>query len=719
MTEVSRLGRAVRRPALRSPVFLLTSAYVALVALYGWQAAERQTVTLFSDEIELTQLSRAIAETGEAALRAGAEPLGFPGLSAWLIAPWWWIDDVGVAYGGIKLTGVAVMTAVIVPTYLLGRLVLRPGWAVAAAIGAAAVPALAYAPFLVKEPLAYPTSALALLLAVRAVVKPTIGRWAAALAMATAGWLVRSQLAVLFFVLTVAALFLVWDSARFRRWRSSWTRGDWIGAAVLALGAVVAANALISHNSLSWYTTTAFFKGRLLDYSISAAGAFVIGVGLLPVIAGVASLGRRPSRSTREERALAVVTGVSIVAFVFYAGIKGAYLSTVFANLIVERNVIYLAPLLFVGAALVLSKRDTPIWAIVAAGGTVLTLVVAAPYSLATFPNYEAHGLAITAFANRVLRWPEGTIQSALVIAVVVAIVALAALRLLRDGTVARALAAGCACLVLAWSLSGEIYAAHGENIAAEREYSTLPKPADWLDRTLPPGATAVFLGQRVGAVNPLYQLEFWNRSLDELWSLDATAPPPGRVTTPDIAKPDGTLNTRPGYGARFVVAGQGVDLAATPLGAPAGEYRVYPTAPDGRIRLATARSGVYPDGWMSSAAQYTQYSVPAASRQLARVLLSREAWCGEDVPGRVRIRLGPIGVTKNLREYITHVTSQASWTIHSCKGRGFVLRTPRAPWRVEVEISPTFSPRELDPGQGDARQLGARVDFSTVSLGS
>ena len=207
-----------------------------------------------------------------------------------------------------------------------------------------------------------------------------------------------------------------------------------MSAVTLAVGGAVVANTVISQHSLSWYVTTTFLKGRMLDFAISAAAALAIGVGLLPAIAGLAALAGRHSGPNRETRAFKVVSAAAIAAFCFYAAVKAAYLSTIFANLIVERNLIYLAPLLFVGTGLVLSRRDSPIWATLVGGAVVAYLVFAADYSLANFPNYEAHGLAVAAFANRIFRWPEATIQVVLLIVVAGSVVALLALRHLHGG---------------------------------------------------------------------------------------------------------------------------------------------------------------------------------------------------------------------------------------------------------------------------------------------
>ena len=76
------------------------------------------------------------------------------------------------------------------------------------------------------------------------------------------------------------------------------------------------------------------------------------------------------------------MTIVSVVCFGVYAAVKAAYLSTVFANLTVERNLIFLVPLLFAGTALFFERRGGRWWAVVAAGMLVLYLVRTTPYSL-------------------------------------------------------------------------------------------------------------------------------------------------------------------------------------------------------------------------------------------------------------------------------------------------------------------------------------------------
>ena len=61
----------------------------------------------------------------------------------------------------------------------------------------------------------------------------------------------------------------------------------------------------------------------------------------------------------------------------------------------------------------------------------------------------------------------------------------------------------------------------------------------------------------------------------------------------------------------------------------------------------------------------------------------------------------------------IRRVTQIGRGVLNSCEQLPvFLFRAPPGPWRAEVEVTPTFSPHELDPQLGDARQLGAQVSF-------
>jgi len=129
-----RPERGARRPdfygRFLSAVPLLV-AYFGLTALFAWQASRHPVPTIFTDELEMTQLSRSIAETGEAARRG--VPYGVPSLVAYILAPVWWLSPTTTAYATAKVVLVLAMTAALFPAYALARLVVPRWYAIGAA----------------------------------------------------------------------------------------------------------------------------------------------------------------------------------------------------------------------------------------------------------------------------------------------------------------------------------------------------------------------------------------------------------------------------------------------------------------------------------------------------------------------------------------------------------------------------------------------------------
>ena len=144
--------------------------FIWLAALYAYQSWRHSSPWLFTDELELTQLSRSIADTGEAARRG--EPHFFETLYTYLTAPAWWINSTAQAYDLVRYIGVFTMTAVVFPTYFLARTIVGKPASLFAAAGAGAVPALAYSQVISEEALAYPYAALCFFLIAKAIAVP-------------------------------------------------------------------------------------------------------------------------------------------------------------------------------------------------------------------------------------------------------------------------------------------------------------------------------------------------------------------------------------------------------------------------------------------------------------------------------------------------------------------------------------------------------------------
>ena len=691
----------------------LAIVFFWLCFLYAWESWGHVTPWLFSDEIKLAEISRTIAATGH----PGAHQPGFFNtLYAYVLAPAWLFKDEHTAYAVAKYIGAITMASVFFPAYGIARLVSSRWHALFAATAAAAIPALVYSPMFLLEPLAYPFATLVLYLGMKALLTRRPAWIAGAVVASLVAPVIRTQLAVLPAILVLSVVLRLWVSERARAWRATWSKGDWVGFVTLLLGAFFVVSAWVSYRSESWRVAT-FFSDRMVHYGLWAAGALTIGLGVLPVVIGLGAL-VLPSRGrrTEEERTFVIVTLSALVLFGLYAAVKAAFLSAVFSTLVEERNLIYLAPLLFAATALFFERRRMHVFALVAAAGFALYLILTTPYQMQVHFYSDAPGLAILQGANRRLSFTPADARWLLLVLLVLALVLplLIQHRLAwRDATLA---IGGIAVLVVAWNLTGEISAAAASNDFSRQFLTRIPDPPDWVDQQTE-GSPTMYLGQRIVDPNNLWLTEFWNRSLKYTWSLDGSAPGPGETVTPNISTNHGQLQQQRGE-VKYVLLDSDLLSVLGRTKAKIGPWRLvqieYP------VRLTHATTGFYVDGWMGHRALYAQFASPKQGRPGAvKVVVSRTGWGGTDVPGHVTIRVGKLRITpgdtgSNLA--LGRVTATRTWTVHSRLQKTFLVPTPKPPYAVEVTVTPTFVPQLLDPRNPDRRDLGAIVSFKPVA---
>jgi hypothetical protein len=698
----------------------LASVFLWLAIVYVVQAWAHKTPWLFGDELELTQLSRSIAATGHAARRG--EAYSFTTLWSYVLAPAWLIDNLHAAYATVKYMTVIVMTATVFPAYGMARLFVGRNAALFAAAASGAIPALAYSSMIVTEPFAYAYSTFTLFLIMRALITPS-RRWiGGAIVASVIAPLVRGELAMISAVFFLAAVLLAWRSSYVTQWRSSWSRRDWVGFGALVVGVVVIVSAVLGHQSLEWNYATRLYKGRMLNYGLHAAGALTIGLGVLPVVAGLAILWRAPGEPRRWElRVFRSVLLSAIVCFGLYTAVKATYVSITFGTYTYERNLIYLAPLLFIGTALWLERRRLHPVALAASAAFVLILILTTPYDIGAGGHdlaYNAPGLAILQQGNRYLQFDSTAAKIGLVSLLAFSIVLLSAPRFLRTG--ATWFVAAVAVAVVAWNLTGEIAFASASNRTSDRFADNIRTPFTWVDDATN-GAPALYIGQQMADQNGEWLAEFWNRSIRSVWSLDGTAQGPGPFLTPDSRPSDGVLLTHghsadPGY--PYVVQEQGIEVVgktvATHLHRAGGGLEPWRLVRvDHPLRLRGSVTGVYSDGWMASSSAYTRYSTEGNRAGRMRVTVSRAAWGGPNKTGHVTVAIGPIVIGADKNPHVGKPTAVKHFDIHSKEGRELVLKAPGPRFRVEVTITPTFVPRELSPQtESDNRQLGAKVSY-------
>ena len=698
-----------------------TSIYLWLSVVYAFEAWKRATPWLFTDELELTQLSRSIATTGRAARRG--QPHSFRSLYTVMTAPVWLIHDVATAYAGIRYLDVFVMTSVVFPVYLLARLVVGKYPALFAAIGVGVTPALAYSSWIIEETIAYPYAAWCLYLIARALLEnratPRRYRWATAAAVLSAvAPAVRGELVVVPIVYAFAIAFTIWSSDWAHRRRTSWTWGDWVGCLTLVVGAGILISGFASHHYSQWYSVTQNFKPRIFILGDWAVGAYAVGLGVIPLVLGLAALVPvRGERKTQQLRIFRCVSVAGLLTFGLYSGMKAAYLSTVFATRVEERNLIYIAPLLFVGMALVLERRSVNMLAVAAAAAYALYVVVGTPFFMTQQLYSDALGLAILQQANRYFAWTPATGQWLVVGVLALGLALIVAFQVLQRRRVLGIVLAGALALgIVAWNAAGEVAAAVGTVSISRDEVPTLGRPFSWVDDVTHQKAT-LYLAQGVGDQDPEWFLEFWNRSITRVSSTDGTLGGPGPSGAPNTS-PTGIVYwshdpANPGdvfaYGVEDWPC---IDFAGT-LRAK-HEYRgggdlpsqwrlIQLTRPN---RLRAECSGLYPDGW--SGANDSEYFRFAAGKPgWLRIDVARQNW----PPTPVLVQVGTI-VDQDHEAVLGTVRKELKFQIPRRGAKTIWLPTDGSRFAVRVFIVNKFVPHDIDPRSGDVRVLGAQVNY-------
>ena len=283
----------------------------------------------------------------------------------------------------------------IFPTYALARTVVSKQWALFAAVGAAAAPALSYAPFLVEEPLAYPYATVALWLIARHARRPEarhgpgrrrdLPRRAARPRRSSRCSCPRSL-------------------SRSRRWpgranvcgrrRAAGPPGT--GRRWSRSGSGSRSRSARSSGTSPSRGTSRRGSTRAGCSSTDSGRSARSGSGSGCCRSSPASRRCRDaaSRDNPKVRAFVITSASAIACFGFYTAVKAAYISTVFATRVEERNVIYLVPLLFVGTAIAArAAARRPRWPWRAQRSCALYLVITTPSELDAFPYCDAPAL--------------------------------------------------------------------------------------------------------------------------------------------------------------------------------------------------------------------------------------------------------------------------------------------------------------------------------------
>jgi hypothetical protein len=255
-----------------------------------------------------------------------------------------------------RALGALLFVSAALPAYLLARELRVPrAHAAAAGVLAVALPWAMLATVLYTEVLAYPLFVWVAWAVARALRAPSPGRDVVVLALLAAATLARAQLACLAVAwLGLVAARVLADRARARRFPAT--------AAAVALGLLGALAVAVARGPGGLLDATLgtyrgiVERGAPTEVSVALlaeAGAFVLGLGVVPAIVGAAWWARAAGRRA-DERWWPAVAGVALVAVTWATTLaaQGGFLGPSTE----ERYFVYAAPLLWVGALAALAE---------------------------------------------------------------------------------------------------------------------------------------------------------------------------------------------------------------------------------------------------------------------------------------------------------------------------------------------------------------------------
>jgi hypothetical protein len=551
------------------------------------------------DEMLYGLLGRDLYEHGRLTVLGGASgfySLVYPAL----IGPALRLRDLRSGYEVVQAVQAVTMSLAGVPVYLWGRSTMRRGWALAAAALTLAIPALAYTGLLMTEVAFYPAFTLAAWATARTLLVPTVARQGVLVAAVSLAVLTRLQAVVLVPAVLTAIGLDVLFRRDVRRAARFWPLGA-LALALAAAGAVVGASSLGGYQSV---VGAGYDVGNAAEFVLYHLGALLLLCGVAPAcaLATLAVPALRGRERSAEARAFVAVA----LAFTGWLVVEVGVFASRYADVLLERNLLGLAPLSFLALALWLDRGAPRNYL-----GAAATAFVAAAVVLLLPADRFVDVLGVqdsmtVAAALRVLGEHPG-LDPLLLVGVPAA--AAAALFALTPRRLAPLLVPA---LLLVFA--AESVAASHEVRAASTERQALlvgPNPR-WIDAAATAPVGYVFTG---GAYFTRAWLNaFWNRSVRHVYHLPGALVLGPMPQTEVRVGDDGVLRTPAGpipeheivLPPEFVPAGE--QVATTELQgsdvATLGLWRL-----EGTPRLLEQRTGFNPNGDVPSQAELLEYA--------------------------------------------------------------------------------------------------------------
>jgi hypothetical protein len=570
----------------------LVALVLASAGLHAWAALDVSVPWIAPDEMIYGLLGRGLYDHGSLDILGGPTPF-YSFLTPVLAGLPLSVLSLGTGYDLLQGLQALVMSLVAVPVYLWGRsLVSRRSAFVAAALTLAA-PGLTYSGLVMTEVLFYPLLALAAWATAESIARPTRRTHALLVLAVAAASATRLQAIVLLPVFATAALV---DAAVTR---------SWTGLRRLVPAATGLAGLLVAW--LVWRATSG--SGTLggyedvtnTSYSAVEAGKFVVYhlasvlilSGLFPACAVALLLVRavRQGEPDPQVRAYLAVAASLTAWTVVEVGVFASH----YSDRIVERNLIALGPVLFLGLVVWLERGPLGTYlerSLVALAAAAVLLVVPIKNFVNVFGTHDA--MTLIPLYKLVQATSTGTLIAVYSVVAGAAAVGFAVLS-------RRALYGVPVLLLAAFTAASVTSSRYVAEQSRKQQAMFLGADPTWVDHAAGPSVAYVYDGDPDW--NGVWETLFWNRRIDRVLVVGDTDVPGPLPQKRVGVEPDGTLTlptgrlNPPAYAVistKFTLIGQSVAQIAQ-QGLRQGGLALWRVSPP--LRISTWTTGAQGNG--------------------------------------------------------------------------------------------------------------------------
>jgi Dolichyl-phosphate-mannose-protein mannosyltransferase len=495
-----------------SPWAMVAGLVVVSTGLRAWAGLTVPVPWIAPDEMIYGLIGQSLYHSGTLDILGGQTPYYTLVVPAFVGLPLS-LANLELGYGVLKVLQALAMSLTAVPVYLWGRsLVVDRRWAVAAAALTLAIPGLVYSGLVMTEVLFYPVLVLAAWATARTLEQPTLARQAVLVAAVTLAALTRLQALVLIpAVLTAvgADALLARSSRTLRRLAPTLVlvavlAAVWVGLRAAGASVELGGYSVVSHSSYS--------AGRAVRFVLYHAADAEILSGVLPACALLLLLfaAARRGEPNRARRAYLAVAASFSIWFVVEVGVFASR----YVGQLAERDLIYLAPVLFLGFALWLDGGAArSYWSMSIAGLLVALPIVFLPLDRLVTASAPPDAPTVAALYDLRNATSLGVLETVFYVGVAVAIVAFA----LVPRRAAWILPLALLIALASASVAAARYATR-QGHALQRTY--LGADRRWVDHAADGQVTLLF-DPRASWVR-VWETLFWNRRVE---AVDTLAP--------------------------------------------------------------------------------------------------------------------------------------------------------------------------------------------------